>query len=647
MKGLATAGDLRGQRSWAVYVSLGLCLVFSLFYLASYANLEFFVLSNRGMVEHTVKGSLVSTNLDIAIWSFALLVCIAWFFSIFFSKISGKSCPFLKRFGISAILVGLVGWICLVFLEVLNVASLSVVSGLIIFLSLIFSLDVFSISRFKLLLRLLLGSISILLIIEIGALALFNAPMVFNLHIGAVGLQWNYIELCFSNLFYPTFGYVYLLFVLLGIVVFLSKALPFRRLFVKIRGEWLVTSWSRLNNVFDSNHTDVFDFLRSRYVLIAAVLVSLIVSCLFVIFTVLPWANPTNMLVSVDSPSYYQWIAYMHSVDVNGALSFALINDRALFLILAYALSFIASPLIVIQFVAALLIALFSIVSLLILRLFCGLRTVWVFAVLLVPFSFQALGLIYAGYFANMLGLILVFVYLVLFFKILESWSGLGFFALLGVSVLVLLSHSWTWFVFAVSLLLYLFLEWQLAVRDKGLWRRFKEKCILVGATVGVGLLVDLVRRLFSPLSSSASVLTTVHSGLSFPNVGFLLSGMQKTVDFDLGGVFANGLLVALSVVGFFVLIRFKSTVSNFFVSWVFVASASILFAAQDFVFDRFLFLMPWVVLSSLGLFSILRFASNRFDGRWRLFVCFVVLAFIFLLLLNNGLRYLFNINIL
>jgi hypothetical protein len=222
----------------------------------------------------------------------------------------------------------------------------------------------------------------------------------------------------------------------------------------------------------------------------------------------------------------------------------------------------------------------------------------------------------------------------------------LSFFALLGTSVLVLLSHSWTWFVFALSLLGYLFVEWRIAARDRSLWRRFKEKGILVGATVGVGLLVDLARGLLSSVSSSGSVLASARSGLGFPNLAFLLSGMQKTVDFSLGGVFANGLLVVLSIVGFLVLVKFRSEVSNFFVSWVFVACVSILFAAQDFVFDRFLFLMPWVVLSSLGLFSVLRFALNRFVGRWRLFVFFVVLVFVFLVLLNYGLRYLFNINI-
>jgi hypothetical protein len=133
---------------------------------------------------------------------------------------------------------------------------------------------------------------------------------------------------------------------------------------------------------------------------------------------------------------------------------------------------------------------------------------------------------------------------------------------------------------------------------------------------------------------------------LSFPNGAFLLSGMQKTVEQLLGGVFANAIFVALAIFGFLVLVRLRSEVSNLFVSWIFVACVAILFASKGFVFDRFLFLMPWVVLSSLGLFSVLSFTSSRFVGKWRSFVFFVILVFVFLLLLNNDLRYLFNINI-
>jgi hypothetical protein len=71
-------GRLSGRLVWIVYFSLGLCLVYSLFYLASYSGLSFFVLSNRSMVVHSVSGSLVSAPLDLAVWGCAVLVVLAW-----------------------------------------------------------------------------------------------------------------------------------------------------------------------------------------------------------------------------------------------------------------------------------------------------------------------------------------------------------------------------------------------------------------------------------------------------------------------------------------------------------------------------------------------------------------------------------------
>ena len=458
----------------------------------------------------------------------------------------------------------------------------------------------FGISRGDLFLRFLLGYILIVLFVEVTDLLLFNVPVVLNMGYGVAGLHWNNVELSFSNLAYPFLPYAYLFLVFSGIVAFVVKALPTDWSF-KIKGRHFETFRGRLSGSFESSSNGGFDFLRGRFVLVAAVFVGATISCLFVIFTVLPWSNPTHMLVSADSPSYYQFIVYMKSVNINSALSFAFANDRALFLVLGYALSFVASLLVVIQFVAALLIVMLGIVSLYILRLFCSFRVVWVLGVLLVPFSFQSLGLIYSGYFANMLALILVFIYVILFFKILKSWSSLVFFGLLVVSVLILLSHSWTWFIFALSLVAFLFLEWRLALRDKSLWSRFKEKFVLIIATVVVGFSVYLVRIILS--STSDSVVETVRSGLSFPNWVFLFSSIQKNVNFALGGVFANGLFLFLSVVGFFFLLRLKSEVPNFLVSWIFVACTFILFAAQDFVFIRLSFLMPWIILSVLGYF--------------------------------------------
>ena len=544
------------------------------------------------------------------------------------------------------VLFALFGWACLVVFGLVSLASLVLVSALVFVLCFLFSFGFFGVSRFGLFLRLLFGAVLVLSVFEVLALVLFNVPVALNLGFGTVGLHWGDVELSFSNLAYPLLSYVYLLFVLLGVVAFFVKLVPERWFVSRISVEWFGRFVRRVSGVFEFGGDAGFRFLRGRFVLVLAVVVSAVVSCLFVVFTVLPWANPTGMLVSADSPSYYQWIVYMRSIDVNSAMSFAFANDRALFLVLGYVLSFFVSPLVVVQFAAAFLIALFGVVSLLILRLLCGFREVWVFGVLLVPFSFQALGLIYSGYFANMLALILVFVYVLLFFRVLRSWSSFGFFALLGVSVLVLFSHSWTWFIFALSLAVFLFLEWHLAVRDRGLWGRFKLKAGYVGATVGVGLVCDLVRKLLSPVSSTASVIATAQSSLGLPNLAYLVSGLRNSVDFVLGGVFANQLLVFLCLVGFLFLFRFKSEVANFFVSWIFVACVTILFAAKDLVFDRFLFLLPWVILSSLGLFFVLQLGMTRLDGKKPWLVWVFGWVFALFILLNISLRYVFNINI-
>jgi hypothetical protein len=634
----------------ATEISLAICLIYSLFYLASSLGISYYVLSDRGMVEKVVSGSVLSSPWDVAVWGIAVFVVMACLliglepkvFRGYFRSFSGA--------GLLGLLCVFFVWVCLVVVGLVGMVSLVFVSFLLLGLCLVFAPDFFRLNRSGLAYRVLFGGLLLVLFVELASFVLFSVPTVMGLEPGVLGLHWGGVELGFASLAYPFLPYVYLLFVLFGLGAFVFRVLPSGWLWLvgRVRGGRFVDG---LNFALESGEDWGFGFLRGRFVVAFAVVVSAVVSCLFVVFTVLPWSNPTGMMVSVDSPIYFNWVSHMRSVDVNSALSFAFSNDRAFFLVICYALSFVAPIVSVIQFAPAFLLVLLSVVSVFVLRLFTSSRKVLVLGALLVPFSFQGLGLIYSGYFANMLALILVLVYVVLFFKLLDKWSSLGFLALLGVSVLVLFSHSWTWFVFALSLVMFLFLEGRLAAGDGGLRGRFKGKAVLVGATVGVGLLIDVLRRFLSPVSSSASALGTAQSSLGFPNPVFLVTGMQKAVDFILGGVFANQLLVVLSFVGFLVLLRFKSEVSNFFVGWVFVVCVSILFAAGDVVFNRALFMLPWVVLSGLGLAFIIRFVGHRvglagnFRG-WRLWVVLLVLAFVFLVLLNSSLRYLFNINI-
>jgi hypothetical protein len=633
--------DRKKLSVWAVSLSLAVILIFSWFYLASRFGLSFFVLSNRGMAEHKVTFNM----LEVPIWVvtvFVVLVC------LFFNLASNGVCKhnrLLWRLGLFGVLSSLIVWISLVFVGAVSLVSLILISGLLWGLCLVFSKSFFDCARRALFLKILFGGLLVGLFFELAAFVFFSVPSALGLAGEGWGLGFGEVELSFANLSNPVLPFFYLAFVLFGVGAFGFRVLPGK-------WSWLVSKLrvggvvGCLRGVFDIDEVE-FQFLRGRMSIVLALVFSSVISCLFVWLTVVPWNNPTGMLVSVDSPIYLNWINHMRSVDVNSAFSFAIANDRCIFLILCYASSAIIPTVNLIQFVAALLIVLSGVVSLLVLRLLSKNKTIWVLGVLLVPFSFQSLGLIYSGYFANMLALIFVLVYLMMFFRVLKSWSSLVFFAMLELSVLVLFSHSWTWIIFVLSLCTFLVTQWRLASNDKALWRKFKMQATVIGTSIGVGLLSDLTHRMLSPISSTISVLSTAQSSLGFPNFVTILGIMQHAVNFDLGGVFANGLLILLSIVGFIVLLQLKSDISNFFISWIFVCCITILFASTDFVFNRFLFMFPWIILLPLGLFWCMRFVMSQLGSvrRWHYWVLLVFLVFILLISFNSALRFLSNIN--
>jgi hypothetical protein len=91
---------------WVVYFCLGLCLVYSLFYLANYFGLSFFVLTNRGMYEHTVVGSVLSGSLDTVVWSVGVPVVIAWLFFTLGLRLIRNLYQLLSGIGLFGVLFG-------------------------------------------------------------------------------------------------------------------------------------------------------------------------------------------------------------------------------------------------------------------------------------------------------------------------------------------------------------------------------------------------------------------------------------------------------------------------------------------------------------------------------------------------------------
>ncbi len=623
--------------SWVTIVLLALSLVYSLLYVAAQLGVSFFVLDNRSMDHYTVSSDLLSADLDGLVWGGAVVLFSAWFVSRLYSD-RGKVLWVFVPLALAGL--AFFGWFGLWPL----VFAAFVLAGF----CLVFSGSCFGVSWFSVLKRLVEGAVFVGVFVEAAALVLFNVPFVLNVPVeaSAVSMHWWLVELSLSNLTYPFLPFAYLFLVVLGVAAFLWKVLS-----VTFAGRWKDRRGGfldRLRGVAESSKAVEREPFGCRFPVVLAVLISVAVSVVLVVVTVLPWINPTYRLVSVDAPSYYEWLVRMRGLDAGSALSFALANDRAAFLVLDYALSFVAGSVNILQLIPILLVPLLCIASLSVIRRVCRLRDSWVYSLFLAPLSVPALGLIYSGYFANMLAVVFVYFSFVLLLVVFRSGSTLAVCGLLGTSLIALFAHSWTWYVFAFSLVAFLFWEWRLAVRDRGLWKSFKWKLNVGAAIVVAGLVCDVARKLLTSSSISVAAFETAKSSLGFPDMAYVLGELRLTTNFYLGGVFANGMFIVLCVVGFLFLLSFKSEMSRLLVSWVFVACVPVLFASGEFVFNRFLFLLPSVVFSGLGLCFLVRCGINSTKGSHTKKLAFelLIVGFVVLVLLNFGLRYVSNINI-
>jgi hypothetical protein len=630
--------------TWLAEFSLALSLVYTLLFVEASLNTGFFVLTQRSMALYHVTCDLVSPTLDAWIWGTVVLLASGWLSWTLWTNRSTRRSRLLLLL-VPLVLVGLAG-AGLPFGFPLAFASLSVVV-----LSFIFAVDCFGTRRFLLARNVTVGAISVGLFAEVASLALFNVPAVLNLSPSATSsaAHWNLVELNLSNLAYSVLPYAYLFLIVLGVVAFAAKALPIRRLVDKMPDNGFFQLAKSLKSYVESIKNTSNNPITSRFPLAAAVIIAVIMSTAFVTITVLPWVNPTYRLVSVDSGYYYSWITHMRSMDANAAMSWALGTDRPAFLVFSTLLSHMIPTVDIVQLFPALLIPLLCIVSVLTMRVFCRLRDALIYTALLTPFSVPALALIYSGYFANMLAVILVYVYFILLVKVIKKWSSGGFLASLTVSLLILFTHLGTWFVFVVSLGAFLFLEWRLSVRDRELLKAFNTKASIVGTTVAAGLISEFVRELVFPFSASALVSSNVSSNFGFPNPISILNGLHQTIDFHMGGVFANQLFIFLSVVGFLFMLNFKSELTKLLISWFFVASVCMLFPSGQYIFNRFLFMMPWMVFGGLGLAYVVRLATIGAQGSKTKLVAveLIILAFVFSVLLVDSLRYVTNLNML
>jgi hypothetical protein len=152
---------------WAVLVPLAICLVYSLFYLASSIGFSLFVFSNRGVVE---QRSILSGPLDIAVWGIAIFVILARLgYDLELNMVKGYYRSYAGvglLVAISSMAVGAVA----VILGFIGTVALVPISVLLLSMCVVFSSDFFGVDRLPFSLRLLVGGLIIGVLVELAGI---------------------------------------------------------------------------------------------------------------------------------------------------------------------------------------------------------------------------------------------------------------------------------------------------------------------------------------------------------------------------------------------------------------------------------------------------------------------------------------------
>lgn len=258
--------------------------------------------------------------------------------------------------------------------------------------------------------------------------------------------------------------------------------------------------------------------------------------------------------------------------------------------------------------------------------------------------SFQMTVSVFAYSLANWLALIGVFVFLAFLLKSFEvrSWWLSGVSAFVG--VLILLTHPYTWDVVMAVLVLY-FVWVVFRIFRKGIDEKADLKRVFAVLAINVGFYVVYS---FLPFGKAVASGGSSFLGLASPSLGLsafvnLKHGLDYAVQSWVGGFFAAPLLIVLSSLGLFSVMDFSSKFNRLSALWVVVPSLLLFFfSPESYFFYRILYLLPCQVLAALGVFWVfgkLDWLRKSRANKMVLLVKIGVLVLVFLFLLNYALR--------
>jgi hypothetical protein len=267
-------------------------------------------------------------------------------------------------------------------------------------------------------------------------------------------------------------------------------------------------------------------------------------SVLLPIIPQLPTINPDNRYVGVDTFWYVNWTGSFENNDplelLNNAFNQQSHGDRPLSLFIIFIFSKIL-PFSTVDAIDNMPIILSPILTLVIYFLTREITNNIKISLLVTFFStlsYQVLIGIYAGFYANWLGLIFGNLSLIYLLRYLKSYKRVHFALFVILITTLVFVHVYTWSIYIITILIFSLISLKLKIVPK-------RPILLILLTIGLTISIDVVKDIM--IGSSGGVqedikLTNEFIGVN--NLFILLKNIYESVLISHGGIFGNGLVL-------------------------------------------------------------------------------------------------------
>ncbi len=229
-------------------------------------------------------------------------------------------------------------------------------------------------------------------------------------------------------------------------------------------------------------------------------------------------------------------------------------------------------------------------------------------------FSFQTVVGLYAGYLGMWIAASLELLTISFLSRAVDAEDFRKLIPAIFLSVLALLSHPWSWFLFTMAILALFPLN--LLLSHIGIQRRYtKGQAAILAAFFLIHLIPEILRQ---TLFNSPSTISLIQGAFSWGTASvqnFLLFhlNLNYLLEQYVGGFFSNFLIYILSIGGAISALRHDGALFHFIFSSLVVVSP-IFFICDYRVQCRILYFLPLQLISTLGLFDLLRASKGNLD---------------------------------